>query len=130
MANPIINMFPRQRDLLNAYLLLGIQPGRWPQVPGLPLRWNSTDHTVVEFLEADADRTQIQILAVKPGDVTITVTDLVNSLTAELDVHVETPEACTPDELKIQVLPLGINSGDPLPGVVCVIGGGGGGGGG
>jgi hypothetical protein len=128
MATPKINMFTRQKDLLNAYLLLGIQPGRWPQIPGLPLQWDSSDHSIVEFLEADADRTQIQILAVQPGDVTITVTDVLNSLTAQLDVTVIAPEPCTPDELKIQVLPLGRNSGDPLPGVVCITGGGGGGG--
>lgn len=113
MANVKIDLLKGAKVLLNGVELLTDKP-RFPHVPStIPLKWDSSDHTIAEFLEANADKTQIQVKGLKVGLATITLTDGALPTTL-LDINVIAPPAVVPLTPKIQVLPLPVSSGDPF----------------
>jgi len=112
MANVKIDLLKGAKALLNGVELLN-DKSKFPHVPTtLPLKWDSSDHTIAEFLEANADKTQIQVKGLKVGVATITLTDGLLT-TALLDINVIAAPVVVPLAAKIQVLELPVNSGDP-----------------
>lgn len=102
-----------QAILLNGIELLGSMSS-FPQVPSsLPLQWDCNDHTVAEFFENNADRTQVRLKGLKLGSVVISVTDGLLPQ-AYLQVNVLAIPVVIPIASVIQIMPLPVSSGDPF----------------
>ena len=100
MANPLIKMLVGQKQILNGVELLD-DPLQLPHVPStLPLSWDSDDETVVEVMNANADRTFVEIIGLRAGTATITVTGGVN--TASIDFTISSATPYSTDAMKVQ----------------------------
>lgn len=87
---------------------------QFPRPPStVPLQWTLSDNTIAEFLEANADRTQIQVKGLKVGLTTVTLTDGLLPVSV-LDINVIAVPVVTPVAARIQILPLPVASGDPF----------------
>ena len=111
MPNPAINLVVGAVAQLNGAEML--TNAFFPVPPStVPLVWTLTDHTVAEFLNANADRTFVQVKGLSVGTITVTVTDGVLT-TATLDINVIAPTVVTPVAAELRVIPLPTPSGDP-----------------
>lgn len=131
MPNLIVNLYVGDIIPLNGVELLN-DSYRFPHPPSNPLVWTLSDHTIGEFRDVSAPpgRTYINVLALKVGVVTVTVTD--GLFTYSLDINVIAVPAPVPLGVIIQVLPKFNPNGQllvltpPAGGVPAGSGGGGG----
>lgn len=113
MANLKIDVLVGAKLQLNGVEMLS-NGQKFPVPPStVPLNWTLSDHTIAEFLEANADKTFIQVKGLKVGVATVTLTDGI-LITSLLDINVIAPAVLTPLAARIQTLPLPTPSGDPF----------------